>query len=69
MQSYLGYIVKVMELAGKFEWLSVLKFDDDFRHIQALYNYPWLPESHHLHLTRLQPKQTAMAASVNDQKA
>ena len=36
MQSYLGYMVKVMEWAGKFEWLSVLKFDDDFRHIQAL---------------------------------
>ena len=66
MQSYLRYTVKVMELAGKFEWLSVLKFDDDFWHIQALYNYPWLPESHHLHLTRLQPKQTAMAASAND---
>ena len=45
----------------------MLKFDDDFRHIQALYNY-WLSESHHLHLTRLQPKQTAMAASANDQK-
>ena len=69
MQSYLQYIVKVMELAGKFEWLNVLRFDNDFKHIQALYNYPWLSESHPLHLNRLQPEQGVVAASADVQKA
>ena len=55
-QSYVGYMVKVMELAGCHDWVSVLHYDDEFCHMQALYNIPWLYESHHIHLTRLQPK-------------
>ena len=50
MLSYMGHMVKVMELAGRYEWLSVVKFDDEFRHIQGLYHYPWLYEPHHLHV-------------------
>ena len=69
MQCYLGYMVKVMKLAGGYEWVSVLKFDDDFRHIQAFYHYPWLYESHHLHATRLQPKSSTYATGANLQKA
>ena len=60
MQSYLGYMVKVMELAGGYEWVSVLKFDDDFWHIQALSHYPWLYESHHLHATSCSPDLVRM---------
>ena len=58
MLSYMGHMVKVMELAGRYEWLSVVKFDDEFQHIQALYNYnyPWVYESHHLHATLLRAK-------------
>ena len=59
MLSYMGHMVKVMELAERYEWLSVVKFDDEFRHIQALYNYPWLYESHHLHATLLRAKTPA----------
>ena len=34
MLSYMGHMVKVMELAKRHEWLGVVKFDDEFRHIQ-----------------------------------
>ena len=31
VRDYLAYAVKIMQLAGKYEWTSVLKFDDEFR--------------------------------------
>ena len=42
----------------KFEWKSVLEFDDSFRQFQALYGVPWVHESHHLHLFKLVPLQS-----------
>ena len=38
-----------MELSTKFTWYSVLKYDDKFRHVQVVYNYPWSYDSNHLH--------------------
>ena len=69
MLIYMGHMVKVMELAGRYEWLSVVKFDDEFRHIQALYNYPWLYESHHLHATLLRAKTPAIFPVPTEQKS
>ena len=45
VRDYLAYTVKVMELAGKYEWQSVLKFDDDYRQLQASYSSPWSYDS------------------------
>lgn len=55
VQHYLAYTVKVMELSSKFSWPSVLQYDDEFRHIQAVYNYLWSFDSHHLHTVILEP--------------
>lgn len=55
VQHYLAYTVKIMELSTKFSWPSVLQYDDEFRHIQAVYNYPWSFDSHHLHTVTLEP--------------
>ena len=44
-----------MELAGKYEWVSVLKFDDEYRQLQATYGFPWSHDSHHLHEVTLVP--------------
>ena len=52
-----GYLIKIMELAMRFEWKSVLEFDDSFRQLQALYGVPWVHESHYLHLFKLVPLQ------------
>ena len=61
---YLAYTVKIMELAVKFEWTSVLKCDDEFCQLQASYSFPWSHDSTHLHqialdrsVPRLKPKQ------------
>ena len=40
---------------ARFTWLSILKYDDEFRHLQAAYRYPWCFDSNHLHTVTLQP--------------
>lgn len=55
VQHYLAYTVKVLELSSKFTCASVLKCDDEFRHLQAIYNYPWSYDSPHLHTVLLVP--------------
>ena len=30
-----------MEFASKYEWVSVLKYDNEFRQLQGIYGYPW----------------------------
>ena len=44
-----------MELANRFQWVSVLKYDDEFRLLRATYNYPWSFDSNHLHTVLLEP--------------
>ena len=55
IRQYLAYIIKCMELAMKYQWRSVLVYDDYFRQIQAFYDVPWVYESHHLHTVKLEP--------------
>ena len=55
VQHYLAYTVKVMELSTRFTWASVLKYDDEFRHLQATYQYLWSYDSTHLHTVLLEP--------------
>ncbi len=67
VQHYLAYTVKIMELSTKFTWSSVLKYNDEFRHVQAVYNYPWSYDSHHLHTVLLEPltiKSTTVRAPL-----
>ena len=56
VRDYLAYTVEIVELAGKYEWTSVLKFDDEFRQLQATYSFPWSHDSTHLHQITLVPK-------------
>ena len=56
VRDYLAYTIKIMELAGRYEWTSVLKFDDEFRLLQATYSFPWSHDSNHLHQVTLVPK-------------
>lgn len=44
-----------MELANRFQWVSVLKYDDELRLLQATYDYPWSFDPNHLHTVGLQP--------------
>jgi len=44
-----------MELSTTFSWASVLKYDEEFRHLQATYNHPWSYDSPRLHTVLLEP--------------
>ena len=46
VKDYLACTVKVMELASRYIWESVLKYDDKFHQLQAAYGYPWSYDSH-----------------------
>lgn len=61
VQHYLAYTIKVMELSNRFTWASVLRYDDEFRHLQAIYNYPWSYDSPHLHTVILEPISAPVA--------
>ena len=64
VQHYLAYTIKIMELANRYEWKSVLMYDNEFRKIQAMYNYPWSFDSNHLHTVTLTPLTTQ--ATINN---
>ena len=55
IQNYLAYTVKVMELSNRFQWPSVLKYDDEFRLLRATYGYPWSFDCNHLHTVLPEP--------------
>lgn len=55
IQHYLAYTVKVMALSSKYDWKSILIYDNEFRKIQAIYNFPCSFNSTHLHTVMLQP--------------
>ena len=48
MKDYLVYTVKINQLASKFNWLKVLKYDK-YRLVQLKYSFPWSYDSHHMH--------------------
>ena len=42
IKHYLAYVIKCMELAMRYEWQSVLRYDDEFRQLEALQDVPWV---------------------------
>ena len=69
IREYLAYSIKVLELATKYSWQSVLHYDDEFRVLQHTYGYPWSTDHSHLHEVLLIPrwaaKSTASGTSQN----
>ena len=57
IKSYLAYTVKVMQLCTRYTWVSILRFDDEFRQLQAFYQVPWTYDSNHLHIVHLVPRK------------
>ena len=37
VRNYFSYTVKIRELANKYDWKSVLRYDDEYRHVQSIY--------------------------------
>ena len=65
LQHYLAYTVKIMELSLKHSWISVLRYDDEFRQLQGAYNCPWSFDSNHLHSVLLEPISTRPGGKQN----
>ena len=59
VREYLSYSIKVLELASKYTWPSILKYDDEFRVVQSVYGYAWSQDHYHLHEVILRPLPTA----------
>ena len=36
VRNYFSYTVKIMELANKYDWKSVLRYDNEYRHLQSI---------------------------------
>ena len=45
VREYLMYSIKLLELASKYTWPSILKYDDEFRVVQNLYGYAFYAPS------------------------
>ena len=56
IQEYLSYAIKVLELATKYTWESVLLYDDEFRILQHTYGFSWSTDHSHLHEVVLMPR-------------
>ena len=48
IKQYMGYMIKILELATRSKWVSVLKYDDHFRQLEAFHSVPWVLERRHL---------------------
>ena len=55
IQDSLPYTVKIIELIARYDWKSILMYDNELRKLQALYKFSWSFDSTHLHTVLLQP--------------
>lgn len=55
IQDHLAYSVKIMELLSRYEWKSILLYNNEFHKLQAVYGFLWRFDSTHLHTVMLQP--------------
>ena len=56
IQDYLAYTIRINQLASSHEWVSMLRFNDKFRSLQAIYHLPWSHESSQLNLVTFDPE-------------
>ena len=63
VRDYCAYSVKVAELFRDFERVSVLQYDQEYRHVQAEVDFRWGADIPHLHTTKLIRKSTPSSAT------
>ncbi len=61
---YLSYTAKVGDLALRYTWLSVLYYDNEYRHLQAQLQFHWGLDAPHLATTRLHDRTAASGPSA-----
>ena len=61
VKDYMGYTVKVCDLFKRFDRVSVLQYDREYRHLQSAFHFRWGVDAPHLHATCLRFKQQSSA--------
>ncbi len=56
-REYLNYTFIINELASRYSWEIVVKYDDEYRQIQAIYGFPWGEPVDHLSKVFLREKE------------
>ena len=56
-RQYWGYCCKILELNARFEWISILNYDKEYRGHQARFKFPWGTEIPHLSSVQLKDKK------------
>ena len=67
IQDYLAYTVKIMELIARYDWKSILMYDNEFRKLQAIYKFSWSFDSTHLHTVLLQPIFLVLCLTIDEE--
>ena len=62
---YMAYTALVSDLAGKYEWSSVLEFDTRYRELQAEHGFVWGTQHPHMERHVLVPKRVMMVKAGN----
>ena len=57
IREYLNYTFIVNELASRFSWESILKYDDEYRQLQAIHGFAWGQQVDHLSKVFLREKE------------
>ena len=66
IQSYMGYTIMISQLMQKYEWLSVLLFDREYRKMQANLGFEWGTDQSHLRDVLLIPKISKEGKGTQD---
>ena len=56
IEYYLAYSAMIYDLAGRFEWWSILRFDTQYRELQAQHGFVWGAQASQLEMRLLVPK-------------
>lgn len=54
---YMAYTAKIFDLAGRFDWAIVLRYDAKYRELQAEFGFPWGSQHAHTESHMLLPKR------------
>ena len=68
VREYLNYTFIINELASRYSWESVLKYDDEYRQLQATRCFPWGEQVDHFSKVFLREKEPPRQPPPSDPK-
>ena len=65
VRNYMAYMCKILELNARFDWISILHYDREYRMYQSMYGFPWGTDIPHLTTCFLKEKDSRFNSNVN----